>query len=197
MYCERKKGEIGTVQIYCERKRGEIGTVQMCYERKKDEIGTVQIYCERKKGEIGTVHVYCERKKGEIGTVQMYGERKRGEIGTVQMYCERKKGEIVAVHAIKACKGSGGIASLILEICSLLRYYAASSGNPSPTFRDSRSVSSSKSSRPLKMGSIGCPETSVKDYHTRLCHVPEECRYHQHRGGSLKSLILNLGTRWR
>ena len=31
------------------------------------------------------------------------------------------------------------------------------------------------------------PETSVKDYHYRLRNIPEECRFHLHRGGSLKS----------
>jgi hypothetical protein len=34
---------------------------------------------------------------------------------------------------------------------------------------------------------IRCPETLVKDYHSRLRNTPEECRSHQHHGGSLKS----------
>ena len=43
------------------------------------------------------------------------------------------------------------------EICTLLGYYAASNGNPLPTFRDnvsvpSSSVKKSKISSPLKMG---------------------------------------------
>jgi hypothetical protein len=41
--------------------------------------------------------------------------------------------------------------------------------------------------RPLKMGPIRCPETSVKDYHSTLRNNKEERRTHQHRGGSLKS----------
>jgi len=26
------------------------------------------------------------------------------------------------------------------------------------------------------MGPIGCPETSVDNYHSTLCNIPEECR---------------------
>jgi hypothetical protein len=37
------------------------------------------------------------------------------------------------------------------------------------------------------MGPIRCPETSVKDYHSRLHNTPEQRRSHGHRGGSLKS----------
>jgi hypothetical protein len=80
------------------------------------------------------------------------------------------------------------------EIYALLGYNAASSGNPLPTFRDNISVPSSRVKKskktwtdPLKMGPIRCPETSVKDYHSTLCYTPEECRSHQHCGGSLKS----------
>ena len=46
------------------------------------------------------------------------------------------------------------------EYCSLLGYYAASSGNFVPTFRDNFSVPSSGTKR----GPIGCPETSVLNY---------------------------------
>jgi hypothetical protein len=42
---------------------------------------------------------------------------------------------------------------------------------------------------PLKVGSIGCPETSVKDYHSRLCNIAEE-RRSQHHGGSMKSEMI-------
>jgi hypothetical protein len=37
------------------------------------------------------------------------------------------------------------------------------------------------------MGTIGCPETSVRIYHTMLRKIPEDRRSHLHRGGSLKS----------
>jgi hypothetical protein len=37
------------------------------------------------------------------------------------------------------------------------------------------------------MGPIGCPETSVQNYHPKLHNIPEERRSHLHRGGSLKS----------
>ena len=81
------------------------------------------------------------------------------------------------------------------ENCAPLGCYAASSGNSLPTFRDSLSVPSSvaqKSSRiqkswPLKMGPIGCPETSVRNYHYSLRNSPEERSSHLLSFGSLKS----------
>jgi hypothetical protein len=53
------------------------------------------------------------------------------------------------------------------DIWALLQYYAAYSGNSLPTFRDNLSVPSSRSmiSWTLKMGPIGCPQTSVRNYH--------------------------------
>jgi hypothetical protein len=71
------------------------------------------------------------------------------------------------------------------EICPLLRYYATSNGNTLPTFRDNVSVPSSRVKKSnnvswttwsLKMGPICCLETSVKDYHSMLCNIPEEGR---------------------
>jgi hypothetical protein len=68
------------------------------------------------------------------------------------------------------------------EICALLGYYAASYGNCIPTFWDNVSVPSSRvksltvisDSWHLKMGHIGCPETSVYNYHTTPRNIPEE-----------------------
>ena len=40
---------------------------------------------------------------------------------------------------------------------------------------------------PLKMGSIGCPETSVRNYHHSLRNIPEQRTPRLFRGGSLKS----------
>jgi hypothetical protein len=91
------------------------------------------------------------------------------------------------------------IVTFTAELCALLGYYAASSGNSLRTFRDSISaptsrVKKSKKQVPeildfwhLKMGPVRCPDTSVKDYHSTVRNTPEECRSHQHRGGSLKS----------
>jgi len=64
------------------------------------------------------------------------------------------------------------------EICALLWYYSAYSGNFLPPFRNNLSVSSStaKISWLLKMGPIGCPETAVKNYHYTLSNIPEERR---------------------
>ena len=39
----------------------------------------------------------------------------------------------------------------------------------------------------LKMGPIGCPETSVRNYRYLLRNSPEECSTHLLRGGSRKS----------
>jgi hypothetical protein len=40
---------------------------------------------------------------------------------------------------------------------------------------------------PLKMGPIGCPETSVRNHHYSLRNDPEERRSRLLHGGSLKS----------
>jgi hypothetical protein len=42
------------------------------------------------------------------------------------------------------------------------------------------------------MGPIRCPETSANNYHTTSCNYPEDNRFHQHRGGSLKSRLYLL-----
>jgi hypothetical protein len=95
---------------------------------------------------------------------------------------------------------------IILKICPLLGCYAESSDNPLPTFWDNVSVLSSRAktlflpswiSWHLKMGPMRCPETSVKDFQSTPHTTPEERRAHQHRGRSLKSFIINLGTQWR
>jgi hypothetical protein len=52
---------------------------------------------------------------------------------------------------------------------AVLGYYAASSGNSIPKFRD-------------KMGPIGCPETSVRNYHYSLRNNPKERSSHLRRG---------------
>jgi hypothetical protein len=39
------------------------------------------------------------------------------------------------------------------------------------------------------MGPIGCPETSETNYQSTLRKIPEERRFHLHRGGSLISRI--------
>ena len=70
------------------------------------------------------------------------------------------------------------------ENCAPLGYYAASSGYFSPTFRDNLSVPSSGA---LKIGPIGCPETSVRNYHYSLNNNPKERSSQLLRGGSRKS----------
>ena len=81
------------------------------------------------------------------------------------------------------------------EKCALLGYYAASSGNFSPMFWNYLSVASSGFknlwilSWTERMELIGCPKTSVRNYHYSLHNKPEECSSQLLCGGSLKSLI--------
>jgi hypothetical protein len=44
------------------------------------------------------------------------------------------------------------------------------------------------------MGPIGCPETSVRNYHSKLHKIPEEHRCHLNRGRSLKSCIVRVDS---
>jgi hypothetical protein len=61
------------------------------------------------------------------------------------------------------------------ENCALLGYYAARSGNFLAMFRDKLLVPSLwVKILTLKMRPIGCPETSVRDYHYSLRNDPEE-----------------------
>jgi hypothetical protein len=87
------------------------------------------------------------------------------------------------------------------EICAVLGYCSASSGNRLPTFRDNVSVPSSRSKKsrrkkPLKMGPIRCSETSVKECHSTLRYAPEERRSHQQCIVSLKSLISRVASNY-
>jgi hypothetical protein len=45
-------------------------------------------------------------------------------------------------------------------------------------------------SRTLKMGPIGCPESSVRNYYCTLRKIPQEHRCHLNRRGSLKSRVV-------
>jgi len=95
---------------------------------------------------------------------------------------------------------------LIVEwICSFLDNYRASSGNSLLTFQDNLSVLSSRvmkfkkgqeskksflDSWPLKMGLIGCPEMSLRNYHYSLHNNPYERWSHLLHGRSLKWHIM-------
>jgi hypothetical protein len=84
-----------------------------------------------------------------------------------------------------------------LENCSLLRYYAALSGSSLPTFLNNLSVTSSRVSNTwntsnswtLKIGPIDYPETSVRNYHSTVCNIPEESSSRIHHSGNLKSHV--------
>ena len=76
---------------------------------------------------------------------------------------------------------TSGFRSEVDENYALLGHYAASIGNLLPTFRDNISVPSSRvqnlkenNSLPLKKGPIGCPETSVGNYHYSMRNDTEE-----------------------
>ena len=73
------------------------------------------------------------------------------------------------------------------EIGVLLGCCTAYSGNSAPTFRDNLAIPSSRvkkskkndsssTSSVLMMGPIGCPETSVRNYNSRLCSIPQRRR---------------------
>jgi hypothetical protein len=64
------------------------------------------------------------------------------------------------------------------EICAVLSYYADSSGNFLPMFRDNRSHLQGSGIQ-LKMGTVGCPETSVRNYHYSLRNKSEERSSHE------------------
>ena len=76
--------------------------------------------------------------------------------------------------------------------CAPLGYHAASSGNSLSTFRNNLSVPSSrvmKNSWPLRMGPVGCPETSVRKCHYSVPNNPEKRSSQLLCGWSLKSRI--------
>jgi len=72
------------------------------------------------------------------------------------------------------------------EICALLWFHVAQSGNSVPTFRDDLSVPSSRVNKSKHLqesnssdkGTIGFPETSVRNYHSTLRNNSEERIYH-------------------
>jgi hypothetical protein len=68
-------------------------------------------------------------------------------------------------------------------------YCAANSSYFLPTFLDNLSVppSGGLNSRPLKMGPISCPKTSLRDYQYSLRNNPEERSSHLLRDGRLKT----------
>jgi hypothetical protein len=78
----------------------------------------------------------------------------------------------------------------VFEIWGLLGYYAVSCG----VYRRFGTTYKSHLQGSFTMGPISCPETSVNNYHTTPCNIPEQRRSHQHNGGSLRSrhyFILN------
>ena len=78
----------------------------------------------------------------------------------------------------------------VTETCAVLGYYAASSVILYRRFWATYRSHQKGSQRPLKMGPIGCPETSVKIYHSTLRNIPEQLRSHQHRRECLNSQIV-------
>ena len=81
---------------------------------------------------------------------------------------------------------------LLNKNCAIRGEYAVSSGNFLLKFWDNLSVPSAGVEnpldfQPLKMGTMGCPETLVRNYHCLLCNNPEEHSSHLLCSGSLKS----------
>ena len=76
------------------------------------------------------------------------------------------------------------------ENCALLGCYAGSSRNFLPTFRDNLSVPSGFKN-PLRLGPIGCLETSVRNYHYSLRNKAEERSSQLLCGGSRVAIIIS------
>jgi hypothetical protein len=77
------------------------------------------------------------------------------------------------------------------KICALLGHYAASIGNPLPTFRDNVSVPYSSVKKSNDWAEFltlehGTDKLSVNAYHSTLRNTPEEHRSHLQRGGKLE-----------
>jgi hypothetical protein len=66
-----------------------------------------------------------------------------------------------------------------VEICVLLVFCAEQNDSLLPTFRHNLLV--------WKAGTTGCTGKSVTTYHSKLRKIPEERRFHLHRGGSVRS----------
>ena len=67
-----------------------------------------------------------------------------------------------------------GLRHVANDIFDILGFCAAHIFSLKPTFRDNLSIPSSWAACPLKMGPIGCSETSVYNYQSTLRHISEE-----------------------
>lgn len=90
---------------------------------------------------------------------------------------------LCALYDVKLCSLCTHHKQLLFpESCACLGYYPASSGNSLLTVQDNPLVSYSS----VKMGPIGCPKPSVRNYHSSLRNSPEAHSSHLHRSGILK-----------
>jgi hypothetical protein len=72
-----------------------------------------------------------------------------------------------------------GLCHEVDENCAFVGYYAVCSGNFLPTFRGNLSAPSSGFKYERKeMGPLGCPETSVRNYHYSPFHNAQERSSH-------------------
>ena len=83
------------------------------------------------------------------------------------------------------------------ENCLILGYYTTRSGNSIPKFRDTLSVPASRVKNPrtiplllafLTLEEGGCPQTSVRNYHSTPRKSPEEHISHLPPGGNINPL---------
>ena len=104
--------------------------------------------------------------------------------------------ELRSVQSLSLSLSLSSSSSSLVENYALLGYYTASSRNFLTTFRNNLLVPSSGVKNPfgnpldswsLKIGPIGCIETSLRNYDYSLRNSPEERSSHLIRGGSLKS----------
>jgi hypothetical protein len=106
----------------------------------------------------------------------------------------------LASSLIRFLSSETAVSNNTYEICTLLGYYKAQSGNSLWTFRVNLLISFSQSrssfwaSWPLKMGPTGCPEMSVRNYHSTHHHH----HYHHHHGRTQKQQcnIIHVSLLW-
>ena len=82
--------------------------------------------------------------------------------------------ETTGFRILEKIRMNSGFRREVGENSALLGFYAASSGNFLPTFRDNLSILYSGVKNKKKIGPVGCPETSLRNYHYSLLNDPEE-----------------------
>ena len=75
------------------------------------------------------------------------------------------------------------------RVLNLYRRFGTTYRSHLQVSRSKRRKLYSRTSWPVKMRQIGCPETSAQNYHSSLRNIPDKLRPHLHGGRILKSHI--------